>query len=72
MGTSICLPTLPILHSDLQENTIKEVKEINKTTQCQKTEIEAIKKTQIGGILKIENLEKITGTTYASITNMIQ
>jgi hypothetical protein len=34
-------------------------------------EIEAIKKTQTEGILEIENLEKRTGRTYATITNRI-
>lgn len=33
---------------DIQENTIKQVKEINKTVQNLKMETEAIKKTQTG------------------------
>ena len=36
------------------------------------TEIEAIKKTQTKGVLEMENLDKQTGTTDASITNRIQ
>jgi hypothetical protein len=35
-------------------------------------EIEAKKKTQIEGILEMENLGKRTGTTDAGITNKIQ
>jgi hypothetical protein len=35
-------------------------------------EIEAIKKTQSGRILEMENLGKLRGTTVASITNRIQ
>ena len=46
-------------------------KEINKTLQDLKVEIEAIKKTQTGGILGMENLGKRTGTTDTSITNRI-
>ena len=42
----------------MQENTIKQVKEINKTVQDLKVEIEAIKKTQTEGILVMENLGK--------------
>ena len=37
---------------DIQENTIKQVKEINKTVQDLKVEIEAIQKIQTYGILK--------------------
>ena len=56
---------------EIQENTIKQVNKINKTVQDLKMEIEAIKKTQTEGILEIENLEKRTGRTYATITNRI-
>lgn len=35
-------------------------------------EVEAIKKTQTDGILEMKNLGKRTGTTDASITNIIQ
>jgi hypothetical protein len=45
---------------------------MNKTVQDLKMEIEAIKKTQTKGILKMVNLGKRTGTTDASITNRIQ
>jgi hypothetical protein len=37
----------------LQENTIREVKEMNKTVQDSEIEIEAIKKTQTEVILEI-------------------
>ena len=37
-----------------QENTIKQVMEINKTMQGLKLEIEAIKKTQTEGILEMK------------------
>ena len=43
---------------EIQENTIKQVKEMNKTVQDLKMEIEAIKKTQTEGILEMENLRK--------------
>ena len=45
---------------ETEENTIKQVKEINKTVQDLKMEIEAIKKTQTEGILEMENLGKRT------------
>ena len=51
------------------ENVIKHVKEINKTVQDMKVEIEAMEKTHSGN-LEIENLGK--RTTDASITNKIQ
>ena len=51
---------------EIQENTIKQVKEMNKTVQDLKMEIEAIKKTQTEEILEMENLGKITGTTDVS------
>ena len=56
---------------EIQENTIKQVKEMNKTVQDLKMEIEAIKKTQTEEILEMENLGKITGTTDVS-TNWIK
>lgn len=56
---------------DIQENTIKQVKEINKTMQYLKVEIEAIKKTN-KAILEMENLGKRTGTKDTSIINTIQ
>jgi hypothetical protein len=48
------------------------VKEINKTVQDLKIEIEAIKKTQIEVILEMENTGKITGTIDTTITNRRQ
>ena len=57
---------------EIQENTIKQVKKINKTVQYLKIEIEVIKKKQTEEILEIEKLGRQTGTTYASITNRIQ
>jgi predicted lipase len=48
------------------------VKEISKTVQDMKVKIETEKKAQTDEILKMENLEKTTGTTDASITNRIQ
>jgi len=57
---------------EIQENTIKQGKEINKIVQDLKMEIETIKKTQTEAILEIENLGKRRGTTDASITNRIQ
>jgi hypothetical protein len=47
---------------EIQENTIKQVKEMNKMAQDLKMEIEAIKKTQMETILEFENLGKRTGT----------
>jgi hypothetical protein len=48
------------------------VKEINKSHQDLKMETKEIKKSQTGGILEMENLEKKTETTDESITNRIQ
>jgi uncharacterized protein YukE len=55
-----------------QGNTIKQVKEINKTVQDVKMEIEAINKTQTEAILEMKNLEKRTATTDRGITNRVQ
>ena len=57
---------------EIQENTTKQVKEMNKTVYELNTEIEAIKKTQNEGILEMENLGKRTRTTDSSITNRTQ
>ena len=57
---------------DIQENTIKQVKEINKIVPNLKTEIKAIKKAQTEGTLEMDNLGKRTKTTDASITQRIQ
>ena len=43
---------------EIQENTIKQVKEVNKTVQDMKMKIEEIKKMQTEGILERENLGK--------------
>jgi uncharacterized coiled-coil protein SlyX len=48
------------------------VKELNKTIQDLKMEVETIKKSQRETILEIENLGKISGIIVASITNRIQ
>jgi predicted nucleic acid-binding Zn-ribbon protein len=56
----------------LQENTIKQVKGLNKTIQDLKMEIETIKKSQRETTLEIENLVKRSGIIDASITNKIQ
>ena len=57
--------SLEEMNESLEENHSKEM---NKTVQDLKMEIEAIKKTQTEGILEMENLGKRTGTTDASIT----
>jgi predicted hydrocarbon binding protein len=48
------------------------VKELNKTIQDLKMEIETIKKSQRGRNLEIEILGKKSGTTDASISNIMQ
>ena len=55
----------------MQENTIKQVKGINKIVQDLEMEMEmkAIKKTQTEAILKIKNIGKGTETTHIIITN---
>jgi hypothetical protein len=56
---------------ELQENTTKQVKELNKTILDLKMEIETINKSK-GEILEIENLGKGPGVIDESITNRIQ
>jgi hypothetical protein len=56
----------------LQENTTKQVMDLNKTTQDLKMEVETIKKTQKKTSLEIETLGKKSGTIDASINNRIQ
>lgn len=56
---------------DIQENIIKQVKEINKTVQDLKAAVEAIKKIQTEGTLEWKNLEKRTGKTDTNIINTI-
>lgn len=48
------------------------MKEINKIVQELKMEIKAINKTQMEGILEMENLGKRTGIPDAGITKRIQ
>jgi uncharacterized protein YlxW (UPF0749 family) len=57
---------------EVQENTSKLVKELNKTTQDLKMEVETLKKPQRETTLEIENLGKKSGAIDASITNRIQ
>jgi hypothetical protein len=58
---------------ELQENTNKQVKELNKIIQdLKKMEIETIKKSQGETTLEIEALGKKSGAIDASITNRIQ
>jgi uncharacterized protein YlxW (UPF0749 family) len=57
---------------ELQEKTTKQMKELNKTIQDLKMEIETIKKSQKETTLEIENLGKRSGVIDASITNRIQ
>jgi RNA processing factor Prp31 len=57
---------------EIQENASKQVKELNKTIQDVKTDVETIKKLQRETILEIENLRKKSGAIDASITNRIQ
>jgi uncharacterized coiled-coil protein SlyX len=56
----------------LQENTSKQVKELNKTIQDLKMVVETIKKSQRETTLEIENLGKKSEAINASITNRIQ
>jgi predicted nucleic acid-binding Zn-ribbon protein len=48
------------------------VKELNKTTQDLKMEVETIKKSQRETTLEIENLGKKSGTIDSSITNRLK
>jgi chromosome segregation ATPase len=57
---------------ELQENTIKQVMELNKTIQDLKMKVETIKKTQRETTLQIETLGKKSGTIDMSISNRIQ
>ena len=59
-------------HKETQGNTIKQVKELNKTVQELKMEIEAIKKTQMEANLEMKKTKKRSGATDTSITNRIQ
>ena len=57
---------------EIQENTGKQVKELNKAIQDIKVEVETIKKTQVEANLEMENLGKKSRITDVSITNRIQ
>jgi hypothetical protein len=57
---------------ELQENTSKQAKELNKNIQNLKMELETIKKSQRETILEIENLGKRSGVIDASTTNRIE
>jgi predicted nucleic acid-binding Zn-ribbon protein len=57
---------------EIQENTYNQVKELNKTIQDLKMQVEIIKKSQRETTLKIENLGKKSGAIDASITYRIQ
>ena len=57
---------------EIQESTSKQMKELNKTIQDLKMEVETIKKTQRETTLEIEMLGKKSGTIDASISNRIQ
>jgi cell division protein FtsL len=57
---------------ELQENTTKQVMELNKTIQELKMEVETIKKTESETTLEIETLGKKSGIVDASISNRIQ
>ena len=56
----------------MQENTNKQVKELSKTIQDLKTEVETTKKSQRETTLEIENLGKKSGAIDANINNRIQ
>jgi hypothetical protein len=57
---------------EIQENTSKQVRELNKTNQDLKMEVQTIKKLQRETILEIEILGKKSGPIDASTTNRIQ
>ena len=48
---------------EIQEHTIKQVREMNRILQDLKMEIESIRRTQREATLEMENLGKRTGTT---------
>jgi chromosome segregation ATPase len=57
---------------EIQENTSKQVRELNKTIQDLKMEVETIKKSQREKTLEIENLGKKSGAIDARIKNKTQ
>jgi hypothetical protein len=56
----------------IQENTGKQVQELNKVIQDLVVEVETIMKTQMYADLKMENQGERSGITDVSITNRIQ
>jgi hypothetical protein len=56
---------------EIQKNTGKHVKELNKVIQDIKMEVETIKKAQMEVNLEMENLGKRSGITGVSITYRI-
>ena len=61
-----------IILKEFQENTTKQVKEINKTVQDLKKEEKPLKKIQTEAILGMANLDRRRNTTDTSIFNIIQ
>ena len=57
---------------EIQENTSKQEKKLNKNIQNLKMEVETIKKPQRVTTLEIEILGKKSGTIDASISNRIE
>ena len=57
---------------EIQKNTGKQVKELNKTIQGIKMEVETVKKSQRQTSLGIEILGKKSGTIDVSISHRIQ
>jgi hypothetical protein len=53
---------------EIQENTGKQVKELNKVIQDLKVEVETIMKTQMEASLEMENLGKKSGVTIIDVT----
>jgi len=47
------------MHYKTQENTIKQIKELNKAVQDLQMEVETIKKSQMEATMEMENLQKI-------------
>jgi hypothetical protein len=58
-------------YKEIQENTIKQVKDMNTTAQDLKREIEAIKKIQTEAFLEMKNLGKRSEISDVSITSRI-
>jgi esterase/lipase len=57
---------------EIQENTGKQVKELNKEIQDLKVEVETIKNPQMEANVEMKNIGKRSGFTDVSITNRIQ